>query len=122
MRGECACAGVNECTWMEQIPRLGSFGTYQNVQKTRGSFQHPPKVLAVALALPSRPPDRTPIMSGVLHLGVSRAGHPLRADFASWQLWSNFFCSDAPWLCLVLLRRVAETFGSASLEGAGILG
>lgn len=33
--------GVNERPWMEQIPRFGSFGTYPNVEKPGGSFQHP---------------------------------------------------------------------------------
>lgn len=85
--------GVNERPWMEQIPRFGSFGTYPNVEKPGGSFQHPQK--SWHCCEPSWPGATT---AGLCHLRVNKA--ELRDDFASWQLWNDFLCPDSPWLCL----------------------
>lgn len=99
--GEPVC--VNECPQTEKIPRLGSFGTYQNMKKKKNTWGLFPASLKSPGAA-TEATGRTPTMAGLLHLSFSKAKHPLRADFASWQLWSNIFCPDSPLLCLLVLR------------------
>lgn len=109
-------------------PQTWLFWDISKCEKTGGSFQHPPKALASALALPPRPPGRIPTTTGLLHLGVSKAEHPLRADFASWQLWSNWVFAPMllglAWSCSGRDVRLGFTRGRRNfrLETSGKVG
>lgn len=76
--------GGNEHPWMQQIPRFGSSGIYPNLEKLRALSSIPKKSWHY----------REPLWLGataarLCHLRVNKA--EFRDDFASWQLWNNFF-------------------------------